>query len=146
MLRGRFDTRTGRPYIEGRLVIPRLNLHGDVSFLIDTGADTSALMPADALRIGLPYAGLTNEREAVGVGGISRSFAEQALVAFTDPGKSLFIYRIEIVIPVATPELQRLPSLLGRDILNQWSMSYNPSRGRLACRVVSADYTLPVSS
>jgi hypothetical protein len=34
---------------------------------------------------------------------------------------------------------------LGRDILNRWSMSYNPSRGRLAIRVVSADFTLPTA-
>ena len=76
MLRGRFERATGRPYIEGRLVVPRSNLTGDVSFLIDTGADTSALMPADAQRIGLDYSMLTNEREAVGIGGISRSFTE----------------------------------------------------------------------
>jgi hypothetical protein len=41
MLSGRFDGISGRPYIDGRLSIPRLNLAADVSFLIDTGADSA---------------------------------------------------------------------------------------------------------
>jgi hypothetical protein len=145
MLIGRFDRATGRPYIEGHLVIPRSNLRGDISFLIDTGADTSVLMPADAQRIGVDYSTLTGEREAVGIGGVSRSHTEPVLLAFSDPGRSLYIYQVEIVIPEAGPEMLRLPSLLGRDILNRRSISYNPSRGRLTIRVVSADFTLPVA-
>jgi hypothetical protein len=145
MLRGRFQRSTGRPFIDGRIVVPRANLKGGIPFLIDTGADTSALMPADALRIGLDYSTLTGQRDAVGIGGVSRSFTERALIVFEDSGKALYIYQVEIVIPEAAPELFRLPSLLGRDIVNRWSMSYNPSRGRLGIRVVSADFTLPVT-
>jgi hypothetical protein len=145
MLRGRFERSTGRPFISGRIVVPRANLKGEIAFLIDTGADTSALMPADAQRIGIDYSTLRDERDAVGIGGISRSYTEQVLVAFAESDKSLYIYQIEMVIPMAVPELFNLPSLLGRDVLNQWSMSYNPSKHRLSVRVVSADYTLPVS-
>jgi hypothetical protein len=145
MLRGQFEHTTGRPFIDSRMVVPRANLKGEISFLIDTGADTSALMPADAQRIGIDYSTLTGEREAVGTGGVSRSYTEPVLLAFSDPGKSLYIYQVEIVIPEAGPEMLRLPTLLGRDVLNRWSMSYNPSRGRLTIRVVSADFTLPVS-
>jgi hypothetical protein len=145
MLRGRFEGTNDRPYLDGRLVIPRSNLKADISFLIDTGADTSALMPADARRLGIDYATLTGERVSVGIGGVSRSYTEPVLVAFSDPGKSLYVYQIDIVIPAPSPALFRLPSLLGRDILNRWSMSYNPSRNRLGIRVVSADFNLPVS-
>jgi len=99
-------------------------------------------MPADAQRIGVDYSKLTGVRDAVGIGGINRSCTERVLIAFTDPGKSLYVYQIEMVIPTAAPELFRLPSLLGRDILNRWSMSYNLSRNRLSIRVVTADYTL----
>ena len=146
MLRGRFQPSTGRPFIDGRIVVLRANLKGGVPFLIDTGADTSALMPADAQRLGIDYSTLTGERDAVGIGGVSRSYTEPVLIAFEDSDTSLYIYQIDIMIPAAAPELFRLPSLLGRDILNRWSMSYNPSRNRLGIRVVTADYTLPVSS
>lgn len=142
MLRGRFERVSGRPFIEGRLVIPRVNLRDEISFLIDTGADTSALMPADARHLGIDYSPLADERDAVGIGGVTRSYTERALVAFEDSDASLYIYQIDIVIPAAAPDLLRLPSLLGRDILNQWSILYNPSRNRLSIRVVSADFTL----
>ena len=102
-------------------------------------------MPADAQRIGIDYSMLTGEREAVGVGGVSRSFTERALIAFEDVGTALYIYQVEIVISAPAPEMFRLPSLLGRDILNRWSIPYNPSRGRLGIRVVSADFTLTVT-
>jgi hypothetical protein len=102
-------------------------------------------MPADAQRLGVDYSTRIGERDAVGIGGVSRSFTEPVLIAFADSNKVLYVYRIDIVIPTVAPELLHLPSLLGRDILNQWSMSYNPSRNRLGIRVVTADYTLPVS-
>jgi hypothetical protein len=44
---GRFGDTTGRPYLEGRLVLPRLGKRGDFSFLVDTGADYTYLMPGD---------------------------------------------------------------------------------------------------
>lgn len=123
-----------------------MNLKDDIPFLIDTGADTSALMPADARRLGIDYSILTGERHAVGVGGITRSHTERALLAFEDTDRTMYIYQVDIVIPAANPELFRLPSLLGRDILNQWTMLYDPSRNRLRVRVVSADFTLQASS
>ena len=48
MLHGRFGESSGRPYISARVFIPRLGLAGTVSFIFDTGADSSVLMPAEA--------------------------------------------------------------------------------------------------
>ncbi len=45
MLIGRFGHTSGRPYFEARVVLPHLNVAGNVSFLLDTGADKSLLMP-----------------------------------------------------------------------------------------------------
>ena len=144
MLRGRFDDTSGAPYIEGRLILPRFELHADVSFLMDTGADRTVVMQADARRIGLNYSSLTGESESLGLGGICSTFTEPALVVFSEPGKTLYAYDIQLVIPAPTPDTQSLPSLLGRDILNRWSIAYNPSRDRLSIRVVSADVTVPI--
>ena len=68
MLTGRFGGTTGRPYIEGRLFLPRLGIDGNISFLLDTGADSSILMPGDALRLKVPYDQLTGDSPAVGLG------------------------------------------------------------------------------
>jgi hypothetical protein len=47
MLEGRIGILSGAPYIEARISFPRLGLQGLVSFLVDTGADGTVLMPAD---------------------------------------------------------------------------------------------------
>lgn len=44
MLRGRFGHASKRPYIQGRLFIPRLDIWSDISFLVDTGADKTTLL------------------------------------------------------------------------------------------------------
>ena len=55
MLKGSFDPTSGRPYIEGLLVIPALGVDEVVSFLVDTGSDVTCLMPADGVRFGIDY-------------------------------------------------------------------------------------------
>ena len=55
MLRGRFGESSGRPYVSARVFIPRLALAGNVSFIFDTGADSSVLMPADAATLAVDY-------------------------------------------------------------------------------------------
>ena len=60
-------------------MLPRQELSGDISFLVDTGADSSMLMPADALRMGLDYRKLTRLSESVGISGTARNFIEEAV-------------------------------------------------------------------
>jgi hypothetical protein len=144
MLRGRFGTASGRPYLEGRLIIPRLNLRANLTFLVDTGADCTTLMPSDALRMGIDYAALSGTDLTVGVGGTSLSFLEDAYVAFPEPKRALHVYHIDLRITPDAPELMDIPSLLGRDVLNHWRMSYNPTKDRLTFTVVSADLTVPL--
>jgi hypothetical protein len=36
-------------------------------------------------------------------------------------------------------EAARLPSLLGRDVINRWRIDYRPTAGRLLCDVITAD-------
>ena len=82
MLRGRFGNTSGRPHIEGTVIIPRLSLGGNVSFIFDTGADDSFLMPIDAQRINVDYSQLKDPIRSSGIGGASASFTEYALVIF----------------------------------------------------------------
>src|SRR5438046_2893461 len=98
MLTGRFGNTTGRPYIEGRLYLPRLSVQGDISFLLDTGADGSMLMPADAIRLGVPYDALQGDNEASGIGGTVNCFVEHVVFAFTEPGAAVYVYELAIDI------------------------------------------------
>ena len=146
MLRGRFGNTSGRPYLEGRLVLPDLRMVTDISFCVDTGADRTVLLPGDGTRMGIDFTKLTRETESVGVGGLSRNYIESAVLAFSDPGRFLYVYMIDVEISPPSPEIMDIPSLLGRDILNRWRMIYNPTRNRLSFEVLSADVILPITS
>ena len=145
MLRGRYGNSTGRPYIAGRLVIPRLNLRSDISFLVDTGADSTVLLVDDAARMKLDYGKLKPAgQETVGIGGKARHHIEPAIVTFEEAGRVLHVYEIDLAIVPYQRNLRRVPSLLGRNILDRWQMSYKPSNDRLVFKVISADHTIKV--
>jgi hypothetical protein len=112
MLVGRFGNTTGRPYLEGRLFFPRLRLGGFISFLIDTGADQTTIMPADNLRIGVDYASLTDKQENVGVGGLSQHYLEPAILVFLEENSRLVGYFVTTRLAPQKSELMNVPSLL----------------------------------
>jgi hypothetical protein len=152
MIVGRFGNTTGRPYIEGRLIIPRFRAAtpiglgvatGDISFLADTGADRTTIMPLDGQRLSIPYHMLTNPIIAYGVGGTARNFVEPAILAFLEPGLRLCVYNIDVLIMEPVQQLQTTPSLLGRDIMNDWILTCNPSIKLLSADVVRSDYDFP---
>ncbi len=80
MLHGRFGATTNSPYFEARISIPEPNVSGHVSFLPDTGADTTTLMPADGVRLGLPWDDLSkgNPMPATGMDRQTEVFAVPA--------------------------------------------------------------------
>ena len=75
------------------------------------------------------------------MGGSSQYFTERAFVSFTDDGFER-LYDIDLYIAEPTDSNVRLPSLLGRDILNNWYMRYDPPNSRLDFSVRYADQTV----
>ena len=145
MLSGRFGNTSGRPYIEGRLIIPRLNVQGDFSFLVDTGADTTLLMPGDGVTLGLDYSQLLNRNDdARGAGGRFTGYSESAWLVFSE-GDNLLGYAISLAILAYDNEMLRVPSLLGRDVIHRWRMNYDPTNGRLQFDAITADVVLPAT-
>ena len=144
LLAGRFGNTTGRPYIEGRLVLPRPNLSFHVSFIVDTGADQTVLMPDDGMTAGIDYNDLQGGETVSGVGGAVAAYVESAIVLFTIPKKRLFAYNIDLLIFPVAPDLQGMPSLLGRNILDSWRMTYSPLNGQLEFDVLASDIELSV--
>jgi hypothetical protein len=146
VLRGRFGDTTGRPYLEGRLVIPRFAIDANISFLVDTGADSSLIAPADGYEMGLDYALFGTITESIGAGGIAQSYTEMASIAFTDPGKEIYVYHVSALeFAVPRRDIEEMPSLLGREVLDRWRMVYDPTKPELSFIVRSADLILPVS-
>jgi hypothetical protein len=145
MLRGRFGDTTGRPYIEGHLSIPSLQVSGSVSFLIDTGSDCTVPMQLDAARLKIDYSRLSKRVESTGIGGLSNDFVVPAALLFSDPGVKIYGYSVDLRIAEPKPELRTTPSLLGRDVINHWRIVYDPTAKVLTGEVLASDKEFPIS-
>ncbi len=132
-----------RPYLEAFLMIPGLAIEGNISFVVDTGADSTCLSPSDAQRLNVDYAQLKHGSTCGGIGGIVQVFAEPAVAVFASDSH-LYVY--EFQLDILTPDScgMEVPSILGRDILDRWCMTYDPSNEFLGFDVRSADHVIPI--
>lgn len=144
MLTGRFGNTSGRPYIEGRLSLPRFEAAVDVSFLIDTGADRTVLMPLDGNRISLDYSLLVNKQRCTGFGGSAIGFLERGVIAFSD-GIAIFMYEVWLLIVKPKRGLMKTPSVLCRDVLNRLIINYDFPNAKIEMQNDNADYIIAVT-
>ena len=131
MIHGYFD-QYGRPYVEGRLIIERLGIDDRVHFLVDTGADSTALHPWDGERLNCCFDLLGNPRSMGGVGGEQDYYPEDGAVIIFYGEDTVYKFtdtRINIAKPM--PSNRNLPALLGNDILGLLRMDYHRSAGLL---------------
>lgn len=142
MIEGYFTSRS-RPYIACRLHIARFDILQPIQLMFDTGADITCLHPSDADEIGVPFQALRNPQNITGIGK-AEYFREPATLFFVD-GDVTHLYHIEMNIAMPNEDNRNLPSILGRDIFDFWSTSYDPFNRRLISEVHSAHVTLPNS-
>ena len=124
--------------MEGYVLLPRLGKKANVSFIFDTGADTSLLMPLDGQRMEIDYRAFEKEEPSLGIGGVSENYIESAYVAFVGD-EALYGYEIELRLCKPSEELMTIPSLLGRDIIDRWRVTYDKSARELLAEVLSCD-------
>ena len=53
MIAGTFSP-SGQPMVSSRLIVPRLGVDDEIDFLVDTGAESTCLHPADGEYIPIP--------------------------------------------------------------------------------------------
>jgi hypothetical protein len=130
MLEGRFGNTSGAPYMEARVSLPRLRLWGLVSFLVDTGADGTVLMPAESRALAIDFEALTNPTTSEGIGGPSPGFNESAVLSFFNR-RYVYSYLLELEISAPTARNHRYPSLLGRDVLERGPLVMDIAQKRI---------------
>ena len=130
MIAGRF-TDDGLPIIECTVFLPRFGLRGQVTFLVDTGSDTTILHPDAAADLGCPFDRLINPTEFISAGGTLLYYTEPARLAFNDVDGGTAEFVIDLSVAKPDPVTDGLDSLLGRDLLNQVRMEYDFRRGSL---------------
>ena len=124
--------------MEGHVLLPRLGKNGNVSFIFDTGAGTSLLMPLDGQRMGIGYGRFQKEETSLGIGGTSENYIESAYFAFVGD-EALYGYEVELRVCKPSADLMIIPSLLGRDIIDRWRVTYDKSALELLAEVISSD-------
>lgn len=124
------------PYVYGEIYLPQLRLRGDIEFLLDTGADATSLMPNDMALMGVDISRIRERYQSVrGVGGQARYKTTKAVLRFQDHDAFGHFQEFEIDIHLmAGREGQQLPSLLGRDVLNECECTLDGVRERVAIR------------
>ena len=127
MLQGYFDD-DGRPMLEAVVKLHDYGIRA-VPFVVDTGADSTVLSFQDAKEIGVDVTQLEGDPIAVkGMGGTAYLYLLKAILLFASE-RTQKGYEIDIGVPT---ESYGLFSLLGRDILNDWSIRYDHREDVLA--------------
>ena len=129
MILGEFGS-DGLPVVESFLTLPRFNVTRSVIFLVDTGAYATCIHPRDSAPARLPFDLLERPIPSDGVGGTATYFVEPAVLEFVDgDAREIHRYRIDVRIAKPAPDprhsINRLHSLLGRDIIDRWRMLYD---------------------
>ena len=134
-----------RPYLSCRLELPRLGVSSTIVFLVDTGSDYTYLHPRDGLGASVPFDLLQGRSTTRGIGGTASYFPEPAVLAFTDEvTRQDYGYRININVAKPGDVSDRIPSLLGRDVIRRWQMDYDPTYSKLEFAVRDADFIIGV--
>jgi hypothetical protein len=122
MIRGRFEGLRHRPLVTAHLALPSQQIAGEVSFLVDTGADSIVLAPTDALFLGIDPTTLAPGAPTTGVGGRTPTVQADALLTLHNRA---FQVLLRILAPASRKQQQALrtiPSLLGRDLLAPFAL------------------------
>lgn len=144
MIRGFYRVEGGfrRPFVIAKIIFPRFNIEETIEFLVDTGADVTMLGEKDILRIGLDYEELGRARKDLGgIGGKAETYVIEAIIKIEpDFVERMKVLTIRNELPEKTPKdkkkelrelYQRMPSLLGRDIIEEFGLFMHGRTDRL---------------
>jgi hypothetical protein len=111
-----------RPYVGAQISIPLLGILDEIQFLVDTGADTTIVAPSDVERLGVDLSQLPTGPSSRGIGGVTSTVQARATLI-------LDTRELAVDLSILTPQtdaqrraLERIPSLLGRDVLAQFAL------------------------
>ena len=118
-------------YIVAILKSDTPRIYETIEFLVDTGASRTTICDKDAVRLRADYRKLEKHGEGMlGIGGVVNAYIlrDVDLIFRTENGKSFSeklgrIYILRHDVP--DEKIMRIPSILGRDILNKYALFYD---------------------
>jgi hypothetical protein len=117
-------------YVAAIVESEKLHLYGTVEFLVDTGATRTTISDKEVIRLGLDYAELDKLQAGVfGVGGTVDTYILEDAKLMFNAGKMIQQLPLEQLYilkhSALNDKILRIPSVLGRDILNKYSLIYD---------------------
>lgn len=121
------------PYIRTFVELLPFGALDEVVFLVDTGADMTVINPQDGLRLVPPeaWSRLTSPLRLGGAGARMDHLPIEAQISFTHDNGRVEAITTTVYVATAGAANIRLESLLGRDVLTNFVMSFDQSGRQL---------------
>jgi len=123
------------PFVAAAIFLRQLDIRGSVPLLLDTGSSNTMILWEDVERLGIDISKMEPEREFSGLGGLISAKPMAATISFGSEKEGLVEEDIEVYIVTSTcphPKLKVLPSILGRDTINKYTLNYSYSAGEIS--------------
>ena len=103
------------------------------------------------MALSVDYAELSHEAalgrilktKSSGVGGSANVYMVPSQVVFLGQGGKLYGYDIDLAVYEPNEHAKKIPSLLGRDIIDHWATAYNKHGIGIVAEVVYSDVRWP---
>jgi hypothetical protein len=108
-----------------------LHTYATLEFLIDTGATKTTISDKDAIRLGIDYDALEKlDKGMLGIGGpVDTYILKEAKLALHKKDGQTHVENLESLCFLRhfelTERILRIPSILGRDVLNKYALIYD---------------------
>ena len=113
-----------------------LHIYATVEFLVDTGATRTTISDKDVIRLGIDYEALEKlGKGMLGIGGaVDTYILKEAKLIFRQENKKNHAEPLESLCFLKHYEVNerilRIPSILGRYILNKYTLVYSKRQGK----------------
>lgn len=129
--------RFGAPYIETAFICEKFGIKKSIKFLVDSGASRTIISENDAIRMGIDYSKLEKLEEGMtGVGGIADAYLLKNVELVFLTKKEIYIEKMDDILVIKheikdklmEERMKWIPSLLGRDILDKFTIFINKKK------------------
>ena len=123
-------------YVVAVLESEFLGIHETMEFLVDTGASRTTICDKDAIKLRIDYSKLESISEGMlGIGGIVNAYIlRDVKLVFRREDEKSHVENFERIYilkhAILDEKILRLPSILGRDMLNKYSFVYDKKHER----------------
>ncbi len=125
----------GPAYVIATIIIKDLDIKSPIELLLDTGATRTTILDRDAIRLGIDYSKLEKHREGtLGIGGVVETYIIRNIeLVFITEDRKHYKERLDMIYVLKHKTLNdkilRLPSILGRDVLNKYKLVLHGQKG-----------------